>query len=86
MLHMLLYFLHSDLPKIFFLGIGDLEMLPSFETHHIYTIYPHLPNLINVTGIKSFQQLEIAKKTIRSKFEKKAVKVRIYNSFFFKEE
>ena len=32
---MLLYFLHSDLPKIFFLGIGDFKMLPSFETHHI---------------------------------------------------
>ena len=26
----------------------------------IYTIYPHFQNLINVTGIKSFQQLEKA--------------------------
>ena len=23
-------------PKTIFLGLGDLKMLPSFETHHIY--------------------------------------------------
>ena len=50
----------------------------------IYTIYPHFRNLINATGIKSFQQLEIAKKTIESKFEKRVVKVRIDNIFFSK--
>ena len=38
----------------------------------IYTIYPHFRNLINVTGIKNFQQLEIV------------VKVRIDNIFFSK--
>ena len=31
----------------------------------VYTIYPHYRNLVNVTGIKSFQQLETAKKTNR---------------------
>ena len=50
----------------------------------IYTIYPHFQNLINVTGIKSFQQLEKAKKIIESKFEKRVVKVRIDSIFFSK--
>ena len=30
----------------------------------VYTIYPHVRNLVNVTGIKRFEQLEIAKKII----------------------
>ena len=50
----------------------------------IYTIYPHFRNLINATGIKSFQQLEKAKKIIESKFEKRVVKVRIDSIFFSK--
>ena len=28
----------------------------------VYTIYPHFRDLVNVTGIKRFEQLEIAKK------------------------
>ena len=28
----------------------------------VYTIYPHVRNLFNVTGIKRFEQLEIVKK------------------------
>ena len=50
----------------------------------VYTIYPHLRNLVNVTGIKSFQQLEIAKKIIESKLKQKVVNVRIDNTFFSK--
>ena len=50
----------------------------------VYTIYPHLRNLVNVTGIKSFQQLEKAKKIIESKLKQKVVNVRIDNTFFSK--
>ena len=50
----------------------------------VYTIYPHLRNLVNVTGIKSFQQLEIAKKIIESRLKQKVVNVRIDNTFFSK--
>ena len=50
----------------------------------VYTIYPHLRNLVNVTGIKSFQQLEKAKKIIESRLKQKVVNVRIDNTFFSK--
>ena len=48
----------------------------------VYTIYPHVRNLVNVTGIKRFEQLEIAKKIIESKLKRKVVKVRIDNTFY----
>ena len=48
----------------------------------VYTIYPHARNLVNVTGIKRFEQLEIAKKIIESKLKRKVVKVRIDNTFY----
>ena len=50
----------------------------------VYTIYPHIRNLVNVTGIKRFEQLEIAKKIIESKLKQKVVNVRIDNTFFSK--
>ena len=50
----------------------------------VYTIYPHVRNLVNVTGIKRFEQLEIAKKIIESKLKRKVEKVRIDNIFFSK--
>ena len=50
----------------------------------VYTIYPHVRNLVNVTGIKRFEQLEIAKKIIESKLKQKVVNVRIDNTFFSK--
>ena len=31
------------------------------QNNVVYTIYPHVKSLVNVTGIKSFEQLEIAK-------------------------
>ena len=48
----------------------------------VYTIYPRVQNLVNVTGIKRFEQLEIAKKIIESKLKRKVVKVRIDNTFY----
>ena len=50
----------------------------------VFTIYPHARNLVNVTGIKRFEQLEIAKKIIESKLKQKVVNVRIDNTFFSK--
>ena len=32
------------------------------QNNVVYTTYPHVKNLVNVTGIKSFEQLEIEKK------------------------
>ena len=48
----------------------------------VFTIYPRVGNLVNVTGIKRFEQLEIAKKIIESKLKRKVVKVRIDNTFY----
>ena len=50
----------------------------------VFTIYPRVGNLVNVTGIKRFEQLEIAKKIIESKLKRKVEKVRIDNIFFSK--
>ena len=50
----------------------------------VFTIYPRVRNLVNVTGIKRFEQLEIAKKIVESKLKQKVVKVRIDNTFFSK--
>ena len=54
------------------------------EDNIVYTIYPHVRNLVNVTGIKSFEQLEISKKIIESNLNQKVVNVRIDNTFFSK--
>ena len=54
------------------------------QNNVVYTIYPHVRNLVNVTGLKSFEQLEIAKKIVESKLKQKVVKVRIDNNFFSK--
>ena len=54
------------------------------QNNVVYTIYPHVKDLVNVTGIKSFEQLEIAKKIIESKLKQKVVNVRIDNTFFSK--
>ena len=51
------------------------------QKYVVYTIYPHAKNLVNVTGIKSFEQLEMAKKIIESKLKQKVVNVRIDNTF-----
>ena len=37
----------------------------------VYTIYPRVRNLVNVTGIKRFEQLEIAKNLVESKLKQK---------------
>ena len=54
------------------------------QNNVVYTIYPHFRNLVNVTGIKRFEQLEMAKKIIESKLKQKVVNIRIDNTFFSK--
>lgn len=49
-----------------------------------FTIYKHSPKLINVTGIKSSNELEQQKRIIEEKFNQQVIKVRIDNTFFSK--
>ena len=47
-----------------------------------FTIYLHSPYLVNVTGIKSFERLKLARGIIEEKLQKTIVKTRIDNTFF----
>ena len=71
--------------KASFILEDKVDIFGIFKQNNIvYTIYPHVRNLVNVTGLKSFEQLEISKKIIESKLKQKVVKVRIDNTFFSK--
>ena len=50
----------------------------------VITIYGHSRKLVNVTGIKSFDQLKEAKEMIEDKLKRRVIKVRIDNTFFSK--
>ena len=54
------------------------------DNNIVYTIYPHVQNLVNVTGIKSVQHYELAKRIVESKFKQKVVNIRIDNTYFSK--
>ena len=47
-----------------------------------FTIYHHTPYLVNVTGVKSFERLKLARGIIEEKLQKTIVKTRIDNTFF----
>ena len=47
-----------------------------------FTIYYHSPYLVNVTGVKSFDRLKLARQTIENEMEQKVMKTRIDNTFF----
>ena len=47
-----------------------------------FTIYHHTPYLANVTGVKSFEWLKLARQIIEEKLQKTVVKTRIDNTFF----
>ena len=49
-----------------------------------FTIYNHSPYLVNVTGIKSFEQLKLAREIIELEIKINVKKVRIDNTFFSK--
>ena len=46
-----------------------------------FTIYHHTPYLVNVTGVKSFERLKLARHTIENEIEQKVMKTRIDNTF-----
>ena len=46
-----------------------------------FTIYHRTPYLVNVTGVKNFERMDIAKQIIEEKFQKSVKKVRIDNTF-----
>ena len=71
--------------KASFILEDKVDMSGIFKQNNVvYTIYPHVKTLVNVTGLKSFEQLEISKKIIESKLKQKVVNVRIDNTFFSK--
>ena len=47
-----------------------------------FTIYHHAPYLVNVTGVKSLDQLTLAKEIIEGKLQQQVVNVRVDNTFF----
>ena len=47
-----------------------------------FTIYHHSPYLINVTGLKSFEELQEAQKIAEGIFHQQVSKVRIDNTFY----
>ena len=47
-----------------------------------FTIYHHAPYLVNVTGVKSLEQLTLAKEIIEKKLKQQVNNVRIDNTFF----
>ena len=51
-----------------------------------FTIYKHSQQLVNVTGLKSAEEIEQQKKLIEEMFQQKVKKVRIDNVFFSKKD
>ena len=51
----------------------------------IYTVYKHTPNLLNVTGLKSFEKMKNERLEMEKYFEKYIIKIRI-DSLFFSEK
>ena len=51
-----------------------------------FTIYKHSQQLVNVTGLKSTEEIEQQKKLIEEMFQQKVKKVRIDNVFFSKKD
>ena len=47
-----------------------------------FTIYHHAPYLVNVTGVKSLDQLTLAQEIIEGKLQQQVNNVRIDNTFF----
>ena len=47
-----------------------------------FTVYNHSPYLLNVTGVKQFAQLKVAKAVVESKLHQQVKNIRIDNTFF----
>ena len=70
--------------------IFDCDIYHKFESKNyifkiddaIFTIYKHSPFLINITGLKNFNQITLYKKQVEERFNKKVQHTRIDNTFF----
>ena len=47
-----------------------------------FNIYHHAPYLINVTGVKTFERLKLAREIIEQKLKQQVLNVRIDNTFY----
>ena len=47
-----------------------------------FTIYHHTTYLVNVTGVKRFEEMNLARQIIEEKLQRTVMKVRIDNTFF----
>ena len=55
----------------------------TFKQHNFtFNIYHHSPYLVNVTGVKTFKLLKLARQIIEERLQQPVVKVRIDNTFY----
>ena len=47
-----------------------------------FNIYRHAPYLVNVTGVKTFERLKLAREIIEKKLKQQVLNVRIDNTFY----
>ena len=47
-----------------------------------FNIYRHSPYLVNVTGVKTFERLKLARQIIEEKLQQSVLRVRIDNTFY----
>ena len=47
-----------------------------------FNIYRHSPYLVNVTGVKTFERLKLARQIVEEKLQQQVLKVRIDNTFY----
>jgi len=52
------------------------------QDNFTFNIYHHSPCLVNVTGVKTFERLKLARQIIEEKLQQSVLKVRIDNTFY----
>ena len=52
--------------------------------NYTFTIYNHTPKLINITGVKTTEEIEQQKTLLEEMFNQRVLQVRIDNTFFSK--
>jgi len=64
----------SSLPKV--------KNVTFKQDNFTFNIYHHSPYLVNVTGVKTFERLKLARQIIEEKLQQSVLKVRIDNTFY----
>ena len=64
----------SSLPKV--------KNVTFKQDNFTFNIYHHSPYLVNVTGVKTFERLKLARQIIEKKLQQSVLKVRIDNTFY----